>query len=229
VASALLAPVDEIVEVSSRGFELPGRLTVPERGRGLVVFVCDVSDARSAHDRDVVAGLMRERGLGTLLLDLCSPDEVESGTSAIDADVLAVRLLVATRWLSRRVGVPEQTIAYFGARSGAAVALLAAAEEPAIGAVAARSARLDDAVSALAAVRAPTLFIVGGADPTSRAASERAATAMTCGNELAIVPGASERFREPGALEASARAAGAWFLRHLGADRKETRTHESHH
>ena len=229
MAADLLTAIDEIVEVSSRGFDLPGRLTVPDRARSLVVFVCDVSDERNARDHEVVAGLLRELGLGTLLLDLCSPDEVEGGASAIDVDVLAVRLLVATRWLRQRAGAPEQAIAYFGARTGAAIALLAAAEEPAIGAVAARSARLDDAMSVLAAVRAPTLFVVGGGDPASRAASERAASAMTCVNELANVPGATERFVELGALAASARVAGAWFVRHLGAEQKETKSHGSHH
>jgi putative phosphoribosyl transferase len=217
-------PVDEDVEVSSRGFELPGHLTVPAGGRGLVVFPCDGTDGPAPYDRDVVARTVRGFGFGTLLMDLCSPEEVAA--DAVDVDVLAVRLLVATRWLRQHVRAPERTIAYFGALRCAAIALLAAAEDPSIGAVATRSAQLDGAVGVLSTVQAPTLFLVGGDDPQTRAQSEGAASAMHCTHRVEIVPGAGERFEAPGALEASARLAGRWFVQHLGARTTRTRGDE---
>jgi dienelactone hydrolase len=213
--SRLLTPVDERVVIASRGFELPGHLSVPEGVRGLVVFAQDVgANARTAHDRHVATRLC-ELGLGTLQFDLCARQELEAGSPMVDLDVLAVRLLVATRWLRQHTSAREGTVGYFGAHLGAAVALLAAAEDPSIGAVVVRSADTDLIVPALAAVRAPTLLIVGGGDSTTRDSNEAASTAMTCERELVVVPQAGNAFQEPGMFETSTRLAAAWFLQHL--------------
>jgi hypothetical protein len=215
VTAALLAPpVDLDVKISARGLELPGRLTVPEPARGLVVFARDVrSRGRALGDRHVAVRL-RELGLGTLLFDLLAPGESAAGVDAVDLDVLAVRLLVATRWLRGHLA-GSCGVAYFGSRSGAAVALLAAAEDPSIAAVVVRGGRLDFVAPVLDTVRAATLLVVGDADPWTRDDNAQAASALTCDHELIVVPGATNRFVEPGALETSARLAGAWFLQHL--------------
>jgi putative phosphoribosyl transferase len=208
--------VDEEVVIASRGFDLAGTLTLPEQVRGLVVFAHDVgSDRRNPADCHV-AGRLCELGFGTLLFDLFASYEYGRQVPPFDLDVLAVRLMVATRWLRARPGTAACSIAYFGTRSGAAVAMLAAAEDHSISAVAVRTGWLDLVAPALASVRAPTLLVTGGADTGSGAVNERALAALTCPRQLAVVPGASELFVEPGALDTSARLAGAWFLRHLG-------------
>jgi putative phosphoribosyl transferase len=225
VASALLAPpVDVDVEITSRGLELSGRLTVPEPSRGLVVFTRDVgNDDRTLDDRHVAARL-RELGFGTLLFDLLSPEEVAAGAAAVDLDVLAVRLMGVTRWLRGHLEASARGVAYFGARAGANVALLAAAEDPSIFAVVARSGRLDPVVPVLGAVRAATLLVVGEADPATRDGNAYAVSLLTCDHELVVVPRATNRFVEPGTLETSARLAGAWFLQHVPTSTRRDRS-----
>jgi putative phosphoribosyl transferase len=217
VAPPGLSPsVDEEVVIASRGFDLVGRLTLPERMRGLVVFAHVAGNGGRNLSDGYVAGRLSEFGFGTLLIDLFASDELPSHVPTFDLDVLAVRLMVATRWLRARPGAATRSVAYFGVRTGAAVAMLAAAEDHSISAVVVRTGRLDLVAPALASVRAPTLLVTGGADIGSGPVNERAMAALTCTRQLAVVPGASERFVEPGALDTTARLAGAWFLRHLG-------------
>lgn len=211
-AGTLSLVVDADVDIPSRGFDMPGRLAVPERARGVVVFAHDAEcDARTPGDRHV-AHLLHELGIGTLLFDLLAGDE--AARSTFDIDVLAVRLLLAGRWLRAHAPVTDQPIGYLGVRRGGDVALLAATERSA-DAVVVRGAPLRVDAAALAAVQVPTLFVVPGADRSAREAGRRAVSEMTCTSELAVVPRAADGFTEPGALEASARVAGAWFLRHL--------------
>jgi putative phosphoribosyl transferase len=215
MAAATLTPTDEDVEITLRGFGLPGRLTVPDPALGLVVFAHDAgSDGRNLADRHV-ADRLRGLGFGTLRFDLRSRHETESEQPTFDLDLLAVRLLVATRWLRSHPAGRGREVAYFGARSGAAVALLAAAADPSVKAVVTRSGRLDLVASALPAVEAPTLLVVGGGDAVSQDVHERTMGALSCPHELVVIPRAGELFVEPGALDATARLAGAWFLRHL--------------
>jgi putative phosphoribosyl transferase len=191
----------------------------------VVVFASDVgSRERAVGDRHVAVRL-RELGFGTLLVDLLASEESQAGVEAVDLDVLAVRLLVVTRWMRGHLA-GSAGVAYFGVRSGAAVALLAAAEDPSISAVVVQGGRLEFVVPALKTVRAATLLVVGGADPAMRDDNARAASVLTCDRELIVVPGATDRFVEPGALETSARLAGAWFLRHLSRQPEETNSHE---
>jgi putative phosphoribosyl transferase len=194
---------------------------VPDHTRGLVVFAHDAgSDGRNVGDR-YVAACLRDLGFGTLLFDLLAPEESELRDPTIDLDVLAVRLLVVTRWLKAQADAGEHEIAYFGVRAGAAVALLAAAADPSIGAVVARGGRLDLIGRALREVRTPTLLVVGDADRATFVANERADAALTCAHDFKVVPRASELFVEPGALDASARLAGSWFLDHLSTHSQE--------
>lgn len=210
------SPVDVEVVVASHGLDLAGRLTVPRRARGLVVFVPDSSTGyRDVADRHVARGL-HQVGFGTMLVDLV-PDGLGAGEIDRDLDVLAVRLMVVTRWLRAQPVAAGSQVGYLGVGAGAAVALLAAADDPAIGAVVVRSARLDLVSSVLPAVPTPTLVVVGGADTATRSANERSMAMMGGSHELAVVPGASELFVEPGALDGSASLAGWWFAGHLHA------------
>jgi putative phosphoribosyl transferase len=213
-STVLSSAVDEDVEIASRGFDLAGRLTVPERSRGLVVFAQDAgTDARDVGDRHV-ADSLRRLGFGTLVVNLLGANEIDAG-DAFELDVLAIRLSVATRWLRTHAHARRSHVGCFGVRAGASVALAAAADDPAIGAVVGRSARLDLVAPILPALQTPTLLVVGGADVPGRAANERAMGALRCDHQLAVVPGASELFVEPGTLDVSARLAAAWFGRHL--------------
>lgn len=203
------------VSIALRGFDLPGRITIPSRPRGLVMLAHEAGRSGSdARDR-VLTDRLLDLGFGTLELDLLAPHEVGTVDGQRDLDVLAVRLLVATRWLRAHESAGGQPVGYFGSLSGAAVALLAAAEDPAIGAVVARSGRLDLAGPCLPTVQAPTLLIVGGADSASREVNERAESSLRCAHELVLVPRATELFAEPGTFETAARLTGAWFVHHL--------------
>jgi dienelactone hydrolase len=221
-AATFSPPVDEQVRISRRGFDLCGRLVVPEPARGYVVFVHDVgSDASNSGDQQVAAQL-RESGLGTFLFDLLAPGEGAGSATVVDLDVLAVRLLLATRWLEAHTSASGPQVGYYGTRVGAAVALMAAADDPSIGAVCARSGRLDLVASVLTKVTPPTLLVVGAADGATRASNERGARVLPAAHELTVVPGASEPFVEPHALETTASLASSWFRDHLAPARRES-------
>jgi putative phosphoribosyl transferase len=220
----IAATMDEDVEIALGRFQLSGRLTVPERARGVIVFAHDAGgDFRDLGDRHVAAAL-QSCGFGTLLFNLATPEESDSGDRVFDLDVLAVRLLVATRWLRAQPSARGSDVAYFGTRAGAAVAVLAAGDDRTLGALVVRSARLDLVGSAIPTVHAPTLLLVGGSDLPSRAVNERSASELHCPHELAVVPGVSELFVEPGALDACARLTAAWCSRHLLHPPKENHT-----
>jgi putative phosphoribosyl transferase len=223
MTAVLTPPVDQDVGIALRGFDLAGRLTVPDPARGVVVFAHDVGvGAHNAADLHV-ARCLHALGLGTLRFDLRAPHEVEPFDATPDLDVFAVRLLVATRWLRTHTGALGNEIAYFGTRTGAAVALLAAAEDPAVGAVVARDGRLDLVGSALDALRAPTLLIVDRSDPTIRRANERAVSTVSSPHDLVVVSRGREQ-SDVAMLDTSARLAGVWLLDQLRAHPKETRS-----
>ena len=167
-----------------------------------------------------VAGQLQKRGLATLLIDLLTADEEAvadtTGHLRFDIDLLADRLAGATVWLTRRRR--DLRIGYFGASTGSAAALVAAAAHPEpIGAVVSRGGRPDLAGDALGRVQAPTLLIVGGDDAAVIELNREAFAELACQKKLEIVPGATHLFEEPGTLETVARLAGDWFLRHLAA------------
>ena len=150
-----------------------------------------------------------------MLFDLLSPDEALERANVFDVELLAVRLLAATRWARRQPSCDGLAVGYFGASTGAGAALWAASEDPTIAAVVSRGGRPDLASGRLDAVEAPTLLIVGGDDTVVLRLNQEAAASLRCEHRLAIVPGATHLFEEPGTLEAAATAAQEWFIRHL--------------
>ncbi len=200
------------------GVALNGDLWLPEDARGLVIFAHGSGSSRLSPRNHEVAASLNERGLATLLFDLLSDEEAANRDKVFDIELLAARLVAVTRWAGREPGIEELPLGYFGASTGAAAALCAAAElGSGIGAVVSRGGRPDLAASMLADVRAPTLLIVGGADWQVLQLNEDAAKLLRCQHELAVVPGATHLFEEPGALERVADLASHWFLAHLGA------------
>jgi dienelactone hydrolase len=175
-----------------------------------------------------VAQVLQEAGLGTLLFDLLTPAEEADRNNVFDIGTLAGRLAGATRWLRDRESAP---IGYFGASTGAAAALRAAADDPDIGAVVSRGGRPDLAGPRLDDVRAPTLLIVGGADTLVLDLNRVAQAQLRCENRLEIVPGATHLFEEPGALDRVADLARQWFTTHLtaGSDPPATARRAPHH
>jgi putative phosphoribosyl transferase len=213
--------VEGAVEVALRGLVLPGHLSVPPQARGVVLFVHGTgSNHRSPRNR-VVARRLSEVGVGALLLDLHGTDD--DSDDGMDVELLAVRVLAATRWLRAQSAVRDLPVGYFGASTGAGVALLAAAEDPTIAAVVGRGGRPELAAACLQLVRAPTLLIVGGADPAVLARNQEASRQLRSEHELVVVPGATHLFAEPGALEAVSDHSARWFVRHLVADPSASR------
>jgi putative phosphoribosyl transferase len=162
-----------------------------------------------------VARVLQNAGLGTLLLDLLSPDEELERRAVFDIGLLASRLTAATDWL-RSERAASRTVGYFGASTGAAAALWAAAEpDSGISAVVSRGGRPDLAIGRLGDVQAPTLLIVGGADHQVLELNREAARHLRCPHRLEVVPRATHLFEEPGTLDAVARLARDWFTEHL--------------
>ncbi len=206
---------------------LEGDLAVPPGARGIVLFAHGSGSSRFSPRNRYVAGALRERGLGTLLMDLltASEEEVDERTAHLrfDVEMLGQRLADAAAWLATGTATRGMPIGYFGASTGAAAALLAAARSPeGIGAIVSRGGRPDLAGPALAQVRAPTLLIVGGADTVVIGMNREAYGQLQCPKDIAIVPGASHLFEEPGTLEEVARLAGEWFARWLAAPEVKT-------
>jgi predicted phosphoribosyltransferase/predicted alpha/beta-hydrolase family hydrolase len=198
------------------GVVLNGDLWLPEDASGLVIFAHGSGSSRlSPRNREVAASL-NETGLATLLFDLLSDEEATRRANVFDIELLAARLVSVSRWAQSEPGIEELPLGYFGASTGAAAALCAAAElGSGISAVVSRGGRPDLAASRLTHVRSPTLLIVGGADWQVLQLNEQAAKLLQCEHELAVVPGATHLFEEPGALERVAELAGAWFSGHL--------------
>ena len=162
------------------------------------------------------ASILNEAGLGTLLFDLLTPEEESGRANVFDIELLAGRLAEVTRWLHTQPRAAQAAAGYFGASTGAAAALWAAAEPGCdIAAVVSRGGRPDLARPRLAAVTAPTLLIVGGHDEVVLDLNRRAQAELRCENHLAIVPGATHLFEEPGTLQAAAGLARDWFISHL--------------
>jgi putative phosphoribosyl transferase len=203
---------DDDVTIPAGSIALAGRLTVPQQALGIVVFVHGSGSSRfSPRNRDVAAALDSAR-LGTLLFDLLTPAEELDRAHVFDIQLLATRLTSVTAWLRGQAAAGDAPIGYFGASTGAAAALWAAAAPDAhIAAVVSRGGRPDLAAARLAAVRAPTLLIVGGRDEQVLELNKQAQDQLRCASRLHVVPGATHLFEEPGALAAVARLAGEWF------------------
>lgn len=217
---ALLHAARETSIPTGDGVWLGATLSVPPDAAGLVIFVHGSGSSRLSPRNVAVARGLEDRGFATLLFDLLTPSEAGDRANVFDVGLLTRRLLDATAWARRQPALGGTALAYFGASTGAAAALRAAATPgDAIGAVVSRGGRPDLAGEALTRVSAPTLLIVGGDDREVLVLNERAARLLDVPCELAEVPGAGHLFEEPGALEQVTRLAGDWFERHLRSRR----------
>ena len=198
---------------------IEGMLEIPDHAAGLVLFAHGSGSSRHSPRNNYVAGVLRQAGVGTLLMDLLTPQEDRDYARRFDIALLTQRLLDAARWVVSQDATRELPLGFFGASTGAAAALEAAAMLGADArAVVSRGGRPDLASPhALASVTAPTLLLVGGFDDVVIDLNQLAYDQLRCEKELVIVPGATHLFEEPGTLEEVARQAAAWFARHLPA------------
>jgi putative phosphoribosyl transferase len=204
------------VRVEAGSVTLDGDLDVPKGARGLVLFAHGSGSSRLSPRNRRVADALGRRRLATLLLDLLTEEEEEidasTGSLRFDIDLLARRLAGATDWAARRRDLEHLPVGYFGASTGSAAALIAAAERPAVvRAVVSRGGRPDLARPWLAHVRAPTLLLVGSRDVDVVEMNRHAYAVIRADKRLEIVPGATHLFEEPGALDQVAERAGEWF------------------
>ena len=213
---------NRFTEIRAGGVTLSGTLSVPREARGIVLFVHGSGSSRMSPRNQAVARELQHAGLGTLLFDLLTPGEelIDSETQGMRFDIpmLAQRTVAAMEWVKLLDSTTGLQIGLFGASTGAAGALMAAAERPGeIFAVVSRGGRPDLAEASLERVRAPSLFIVGGSDREVMDLNQRAMDRLDPGVErrLEVIPGATHLFEEPGALDQVASLAGSWFLGHL--------------
>jgi putative phosphoribosyl transferase len=212
---------EQAVRVTAWRVVLEGNLGIPEGASGVVLFAHGSGSSRHSPRNRFVAAQLRAAGLATLLVDLLTEEEVAEDQYTrqwrFDIDLLANRLVGATDWLARDRRTAGLTVGYFGASTGGGAALVAAAHRPDVGAVVSRGGRPDLAGDALPIMQAPTLLIVGGDDEQVLTLNRRALQRLGAPvKQLAVVPGASHLFEEPGALEEVARLAADWFSHHLG-------------
>ena len=206
-----------LVHIPAGGVTVEGMLEIPDGAVGLVLFAHGSGSSRHSPRNNYVAGELRAAGVGTLLMDLLTPDEDRDYSRRFDIGLLTQRLLEAARWVGTQEATKDLPLGFFGASTGAAAALEAAA---ALGsrtrAVVSRGGRPDLASElALQKVTAPTLLLVGGYDDGVIDLNQLAYDQLRCEKEMVIVPGATHLFEEPGTLEAVAMRAAGWFAEHL--------------
>jgi putative phosphoribosyl transferase len=208
--------LNQEVAIPAGKVKLEGILTLPDNIRSAVIFVHGSGSSRLSPRNTFVASLLNNAGIGTLLFDLLTPEEDRIYGNRFDIDLLTERLRAATLWFNKQPRTEELPIGYFGASTGTAAALRAAADlGPAVDAVVSRGGRPDLAEQALQRVQAPVLLIVGGNDDLVIELNQRAFRMIRAEKDLRIVPRATHLFEEPGALEEVARLATMWFSRHL--------------
>jgi putative phosphoribosyl transferase len=213
--------IDErLVRVAFGRLTLEGNLNLPEDARGVVLFAHGSGSSRYSPRNRHVAEMLNEAGLATLLIDLLTSEEeiIDMRTASLrfNINLLSQRVVTVTDWLLQYPKTRKLRLGYFGASTGAAAALVAAAERPkVVGAVVSRGGRPDLAGSALARVQAPTLLIIGGNDFEVIDLNRAAFAQLRCEKQLVIVPGATHLFEEPGTLDEVARLARDWSERHL--------------
>jgi putative phosphoribosyl transferase len=210
-------PAERPVEIElAPGLRLAGDLRLPEPAAGLVIFAHGSGSSRLSPRNRQVAEALNEAGFATLLFDLLTTEEEVDRAKVFDIGLLAERLLAVTGWARDEADLSDLPIGYFGASTGAAAALGAAARLGGeIRAVVSRGGRPDLAAESLEEVASPTLLIVGGADRQVLELNEQAARLLRCEHEVAVVPGATHLFEEQGALERVAELAADWFSPHL--------------
>jgi putative phosphoribosyl transferase len=196
---------------------LPGELQQPAGSHALVLFAHGSGSSRLSRRNRWVAEVLQQHALSTLLFDLLDEDEAADRRKVFDIDLLSQRVQQALDWSAGQAALAGMSIGLFGASTGAAAALCAAAARPgSVDAVVSRGGRPDLAAASLPQVHAPTLLIVGGADHEVLALNRRALRELRCTKRLEVVPGATHLFEEPGALDSVAQLAAAWFESHLG-------------
>lgn len=209
------ATIHKRVMIRAGGVQLPGDLQIPPAFGGLILFCHGSGSSRSSPRNQMVASYLRKQGFATLLFDLLTAAEDQYADNRFNTDLLTQRLIAATRWAERQPEVQHAALGYFGASTGAAAALLAAAQLPQVQAVVSRGGRPDLAGAALPLVQAAVLLIVGGNDQEVLRLNEKAAARLNCLHALTVVAGASHLFEEPGKLTQVALLAAAWFRQHI--------------
>lgn len=205
---AVHIPIDAVI--------LNGNLAVPEEVRSVIIFAHGSGSSRLSPRNNFVAKVLHEAGLGTLLFDLLTEEEDTIYENRFNTDLLTERLEIATRWLQKKYAFEKYNIGYFGASTGAAAAIKAAADlGNTIGAVVSRGGRPDLAKEALQLIQSPTLLIVGGNDDVVIQFNKEAYEQVKAEKKLHIIPNAGHLFEEPGTLEEVARLAAEWFNRYL--------------
>jgi pimeloyl-ACP methyl ester carboxylesterase len=212
--------IEAEIKIPTQNVEVEGNLTIPHNARGLVVFAHGSGSSRFSPRNQYVAKEFVNARIGTLLFDLLTPGEEEqdelTAEYRFDIPLLAERLIAATEWLKHDAKTSQLPFAYFGASTGAAAALIAAAKLSGdISTVVSRGGRPDLAAEYLPQVKAPTLLIVGGDDTEVIELNKQAMAQMTAEKKLVIVPGATHLFEEPGKLEEVAKISTEWFMKHL--------------
>ncbi|MEW6132753.1 MAG: alpha/beta family hydrolase [Pseudomonadota bacterium] len=207
---------NEVVRIPVNGAYIEGALELPDQPIGLVLFAHGSGSSRHSPRNNFVARVLREHGIGTLLMDLLTPEEDRDYSRRFDIDLLVERLRAAAHWVKQNPDTASLKVGYFGASTGAAAALRAAADDESIAAVVSRGGRPDLASPAeLSRVKAPTLFLVGGLDFGVIELNEQAFADLKCEKRFVIVPGATHLFEEPGTLEEVAAQAADWFKKHF--------------
>ena len=209
--------IEKLVKIPVGDVHIEGMLELPENASGLVLFAHGSGSSRHSPRNNYVAQALRDNGIGTLLMDLLTLEEDTDYQTRFDIPLLTKRLQAATRWVKAEALTKSLPVGYFGASTGAAAALQAAAAYgEAICAVVSRGGRPDLAGrDTLSRVSCPTLLLVGGWDEVVIALNREAYDLMHCEKELSIIPHATHLFEEPGTLEEVARQAAAWFVKHL--------------
>jgi len=213
--------LDPLRNVTIPPVGLEGCVGVPVAPKGIVLFAHGSGSGRLSPRNKFVAQGLRQNGIATLLFDLLTEEEADDRRNVFDIALLAERLSMATSWVRQDSETARLNIGYFGASTGAAAALVAAAAEgDRVAAVVSRGGRPDLAGAALVAVKAPTLLIVGGNDTEVLGLNRAALAELHCPKQLSVVPGATHLFEEPGALEAVVEHARGWFLMHFARVRR---------
>ena len=206
------------VKIPVTGCLLTGNLEMPGNMPGMVIFSHGSGSSRNSPRNQMVARALRKRGMGTLLFDLLTEEEDQVCDNRFNIELLAGRLIEVTQWLERETGIKACQTGYFGASTGAASALIAAAENTDIAAVVSRGGRPDLALPVLDKVKSPTLLIVGGYDEEVIQLNKEALERIGGIKKLVVVPGATHLFEEEGKMEAVAQLAGDWFADYLGSN-----------
>jgi putative phosphoribosyl transferase len=215
-----MAPREALVHIPAGRVQLEGQLVIPAGATGIVAFAHGSGSSSHSPRNQFVAGVLHGRGIATFLFDLLTREEDVEYAVRFDIALLTRRLTTASGWLMKQPDTKTLNLGFFGASTGAAAALQAAAAlGDKVKSVVSRGGRPDLAgEQSLEAVRAPTLLIVGANDLSVIDLNEEAYAQLTCTKHLQIIPGATHLFEEAGTLEAAASAAGDWFARYLTAD-----------